>query len=114
MTAEQDRPAAHADGGRGANRGRGAPPGVEEPLAPVSEGYPEEAWEGAGRPLFLHPPWTVGVVLVFAVVTLLIGLGGHPVWLLIGSPFILVLALWVWARVAAVATRGRDASDDRP
>jgi hypothetical protein len=76
--------------------------------------YPEEAWEGAGRPLFLHPPWTVGVVLVFATVALLLGLGGNPVWLLIGSPFILVLVLWIWARVATFVRSGRDEIERRP
>lgn len=79
----------------------------------ADDGFPEEAWEGAGRPIFLHPPWTVGVVLVFAVVALLLGLGGNPIWLLIGSPFILVLVLWLWVRIAALMRPGRDDTDNR-
>lgn len=93
----------------GAARGHG----VDEAPETLSSGYPEEAWEGAGRPLFLHPPWTVGVVLVFAVVALLLGLGGHPVWLLIGSPFILVLAVWLWARIAMWTRGGGDTASRR-
>lgn len=50
------------------------------------------------RPVFLHPRWTVGMILVFAVVFLLLGILGHPLWLLIGSPFILTLVVWVMVR----------------
>ncbi len=39
----------------------------------------------------------VGVVLIFAVVAAIAGLD-NPVWLLIGSPFILVLAIYAWVR----------------
>lgn len=88
--------------------------GPDDEDRPLPDGYPEEAWEGAGRPLFLHPPWTVGVVLVFAVVSLLLGLGGNPVWLLIGSPFILVLLLWLWVRIATIVRAGRDDAAPRP
>ena len=49
------------------------------------------------RPLFQHPEWMVGVVLIFAVVAVIAGLD-KPVWLLIGSPFILVLAIYAWVR----------------
>ena len=49
-------------------------------------------------PTFQHPPWTVGVVLVFAVVALLYGILVHPIWLLVGSPFILTLFVWVAVR----------------
>ncbi len=49
------------------------------------------------RPLFPHPEWMVGVVLIFAVVAVIAGLD-KPVWLLIGSPFILVLAIYAWVR----------------
>jgi hypothetical protein len=45
----------------------------------------------------------LGVVLIFAVLFIVGGLG-NPVWLLIGSPFILALAVYVWARLAV---RGR-------
>ena len=53
----------------------------------------------AERPLFPHPRWTVGVVLVFAVAAIVAGLN-DPVWLLIGFPCILVLIVYVWVRVA--------------
>lgn len=49
------------------------------------------------RPLFQHPEWMVGVVLIFAVIAVIAGLD-NPVWLLIGSPFILVLAICAWVR----------------
>jgi len=49
------------------------------------------------RPLFQHPEWMVGVVLIFAVIAVIAGLD-NPVWLLIGSPFILVLAIYAWVR----------------
>jgi len=50
------------------------------------------------RPLFPHPQWSVGVVLIFAVVAVVAGLS-NPVWLLIGSPFILALAISLWIRI---------------
>jgi len=50
------------------------------------------------RPLFPHPQWSVGVVLIFAVVSVVAGLS-NPVWLLIGSPFILALLIFTWVRI---------------
>ena len=47
---------------------------------------------------FPHPPWTVGVVLVIGVVMLILGVVGHPLWLLMGSPFILTLLVWAVVR----------------
>ncbi len=49
------------------------------------------------RPLFQHPEWMLGVVLIFATIAVIAGLD-NPVWLLIGSPFILVLAIYAWVR----------------
>ena len=49
------------------------------------------------RPLFQHPEWMVGVVLIFGVAAVFAGLA-NPVWLLIGSPCILVLAIYAWVR----------------
>lgn len=49
--------------------------------------------------VFPHPPWTVGVVLVLGVVTLYLGLAGHWIWLLLGSPFLLTLLVWIVVRV---------------
>jgi hypothetical protein len=50
------------------------------------------------RPLFVHPRWTVGVVLIFGVAAIVAGLR-DPVWFLIGAPCILVLIVYVWVRV---------------
>ena len=42
----------------------------------------------------------VGVVLIFAVLFIAGGLG-NPLWLLIGSPFILVLVVYIWVKLAS-------------
>lgn len=64
------------------------------------DGPPAETMDGLSpdRPFFHHPQWTVGMILVFAVVFLLLGVLGHPLWLLIGSPFILTLVVWLLVR----------------
>lgn len=49
------------------------------------------------RPVFRHPQWMVGVVLIFAVIALVAGVE-KPVFLLIGFPCILVLVIYVWVR----------------
>ena len=71
----------------------GNPPeeSADGPDLPEPAGLPDE------RPLFQHPQWMVGVVLIFAVTAIVAGFG-NPVWWLIGSPFILVLAIYVWVR----------------
>ena len=56
------------------------------------------------RPLFPHPDWMVGVVLIFGVVALVAGLR-NPVWWLIGSPLILALAIYLWVRVRGLTHR---------
>ena len=61
---------------------------------------PDESPDFLDRPVFQHPRWMLGVVLVLAVMTIVAGLG-NPVWLLIGSPFILVLVIYLrvwWTR----------------
>ena len=65
-------------------------------------------WEMGPPPTFPHPPWTVGLVLVLAVVTLVLGLFGHPLWLLAGSPFLLVLGLWLYVQLVLWRRRRRD------
>lgn len=50
---------------------------------------------------FPHPPWTVNLVLVGGVITLLFGLLVSPLWLLVGSPFLVVLLLWLYVRLFA-------------
>lgn len=62
-------------------------------------GIPEKELEAPSP--FPHPPWTVGLVLVGGVITLLFGLLVNPVWLLVGSPFVLVLLLWLYVRLFA-------------
>jgi hypothetical protein len=71
------------------------PPPPEEEGRSESAELPEEARE---RPLFLHPQWMVGVVLVFAVVAIIAGFE-NPVWWLIGAPCILTLVVWLWVRL---------------
>ena len=51
------------------------------------------------RPLFPHPPWMVGVVLIFAVLAILAGIS-DPIWLLLGAPCIIVLGLFLYVRIA--------------
>jgi hypothetical protein len=55
--------------------------------------------EGAEeRPLFPHPPWMVGIVLIFAVLSILAGFS-DPIWFLLGLPCILVLALFIYVKI---------------
>jgi hypothetical protein len=56
-----------------------------------------------GRPLFSHQPWMVGMVLVCAVLAIIAGLS-DPIWFILGAPCILVLALYIYVRIA---TRNR-------
>ncbi|HJO02457.1 MAG TPA: hypothetical protein QGG47_00630 [Acidobacteriota bacterium] len=65
------------------------------------------AVDGLNPPTFQHPPWTVGVVLVFAVVALLFGILVRPIWLLVGSPFILTLFVWIGVRFTQWQRRRR-------
>jgi hypothetical protein len=77
---------------------------------PSPERDPSDAVDGSGpdpgeaapetpeRPLFQHPQWMVGVVLIFAVLAIVAGME-NPVWWLIGSPCILVLAVYLWVRL---------------
>lgn len=67
---------------------------------------PGDGREPVERPLFPHPPWTVGIVLVIAVCAILAGLS-DPIWLLLGAPCILVLLLFLYVRIAARFGKGR-------
>ena len=58
----------------------------------------EEDWEVSPFP---HPPWTVGLVLVGGAITLLFGLLVNPIWLLVGSPFVVALLLWTYVKLFA-------------
>ena len=53
--------------------------------------------EPTERPLFHHPPWMVGVVLIFAMISVVAGLD-NPIWWLVGSPFIVVFVIYTWVR----------------
>jgi hypothetical protein len=53
------------------------------------------------RSPFPHPPWTVNLVLVAGVITLLFGILVNPIWLVVGSPFVLALLLWLYIRLFA-------------
>ncbi len=61
------------------------------------------------RPLFPHRPWMVVIVLLFGVLSLIAGLR-DPVWLLLGAPCILALALFIYVRI--VTGRKRDGRSD--
>ena len=66
---------------------------VEDP-----EDWPDKPGQEE-RPLFPHPPWMVGVVLIFAVLAILAGFS-DPIWLLLGAPCIIVLVLFIYVRIA--------------
>ncbi|MBN1568034.1 MAG: hypothetical protein JXA73_09320 [Acidobacteria bacterium] len=65
------------------------------------DGKPDEEQ----RPLFAHPPWMVGIVLVLAILAILAGLS-DPIWFLLGLPCIFVLALFIYVRIATWLRRG--------
>jgi hypothetical protein len=60
----------------------------------------------AELPVFHHPEWMVGIVLISGVFAILAGLV-NPVWWLTGSPFILALAVWLYGRIRPSRTRSR-------
>jgi len=64
---------------------------------PDDSNDPQPARGREEPPLFQHPQWTVGVVLIFALVAIVAGLQ-NPVWWIIGFPCILVLAVYTWVR----------------
>ena len=51
------------------------------------------------RTLFPHPPWMVGIMLILGVLSLVIGLTVDPFWLVMGSPAILTLAVYIGVRI---------------
>jgi len=48
----------------------------------------------------------VGIVLIFAVLSILAGLS-DPIWLLLGLPCILVLALFIYVRIVTRYRNGK-------
>ncbi len=49
--------------------------------------------------MFLHPPWMVGIMLILGVLSLAVGLTIDPFWLVMGSPAILTLFVYLGVRV---------------
>ena len=60
--------------------------------------YEELGGDTAPSP-FPHPPWTVGLVLVGGLITLMFGVLVSPIWLGVGAPFLIVLALWLYIKL---------------
>ena len=52
------------------------------------------------RPLFKHPPWMVGIMLILGAMSLFAGLAADPFWLVMGAPAILTLFVYVGVRIA--------------
>jgi hypothetical protein len=69
---------------------------------------------GVERSPFAHPQWAIGMVLVLALPFLVLGLFGHPIWLLLGSPFLLVLAIWIGVKLVQVNRPVQSQSAPRP
>lgn len=63
------------------------------------------------RPLFQHPPWMVGIMLILGALSLLVGLTVDPFWLVIGSPAILTLVVYIGVRVVLSMRLRRQRSD---
>ena len=51
------------------------------------------------RPVFLHPPWMVGIMLILGVLSLVVGLTIDPFWLVMGAPAILTLVVYIGVRI---------------
>ena len=58
------------------------------------------------RPLFAHPPWMVGIVLIFGVLAILAGFS-DPIWFFVGLPCILVLVLYIYVKIVTRIRRMR-------
>ncbi len=74
----------------------------DEPDAPddqgADDGYEEREGDTTSSP-FPHPPWTIGLVLVGGVITLMFGVLVNPIWLGVGAPFLIALALWLYVKL---------------
>ncbi len=63
------------------------------------------------RPLFKHPPWMVGIMLILGAMSLFVGLTLDPFWLVMGAPAILTLLVYVGVRIALSLGFGVPPSD---
>lgn len=52
--------------------------------------------------MFQHPEWMTGIVLILGVMVIFAGLVS-PIWWLIGSPFLLALAVWIYGKLRSLA-----------
>ena len=70
------------------------------------------------RPVFQHPPWMVGIMLILGVLSLVVGLALDPFWLVMGSPAILTLLVFIGVRLVllrqAIATPPGLESEESP
>lgn len=57
--------------------------------------------EPSEPPVFQHPEWMTGIVLILGVMVVFAGLV-RPIWWLIGSPFLLALAVWICGRLRSL------------
>jgi hypothetical protein len=67
---------------------------------------PDEKPKATERPLFPHPQWMVGIVLVLGVWSIIAGFS-DPIWFLLGLPFVLVLVLYIYVRIATWNRNGK-------
>jgi len=65
----------------------------------MSSNDPDNEPDAGERRIFAHAPWMVGMVIVLAVLAIIAGFS-DPIWFLLGLPCILVLALFVYVRIA--------------
>ncbi|HSW40545.1 MAG TPA: hypothetical protein VLL97_13740 [Acidobacteriota bacterium] len=63
------------------------------------------------RPVFPHPPWMMGVVLILAVLAIIAGLT-NPIWLVFGMPCILVLLVFIYVRLITAVRPKNDRTGD--
>ncbi len=63
------------------------------------------------RPLFKHPPWMVGIMLILGAMSLFVGLTLDPFWLVMGAPAILTLFVYIGVRIALSLGFGVPPSD---
>jgi hypothetical protein len=67
-------------------------------IEPKPDSSPPPEAESSERPVFQHPEWMVGIVLISGVFAILAGLANPVMWL-VGSPFVLALAIWIYGKL---------------